>query len=228
MFIGHFAIGMAAKKVEPAVSLGTLFLSAQFLDLLWPTLLLLDAEHVSIEPGISKVTPLAFTDYPISHSLLAVAGWSLLFGLVYYFITKNKRASLLVGSLVMSHWVLDAIVHIPDLPLYPGQSPKVGLGLWNNVLLTILIEGAIFVVGLVLYINTKKRQGQNVNAKFWSLIGFLIIIHIMNFIGPPPPSVAAIAWAGHLQWLFIPWAWWADRDSLSASPAEAQRSRVIR
>ena len=202
---------MAAKKVEPALSLGTLFLAAQFLDLLWPTLLLLDAEHVSIEPGISKVTPLAFTDYPISHSLLAVLGWSLLFGLAYYFITKNRRASLLVGCLVLSHWMLDAIVHIPDLPLYPGQSPKVGLGLWNNVLLTILIEGVIFVVGIALYINTKKRQGQNVNGRFWSLIVFLIIIHIMNFIGPPPPSAAAIAWAGHLQWLFIPWAWWADR-----------------
>ena len=211
MFIGHFAIGLAAKKVEPAVSLGTLFLSAQFLDLLWPTLLLLDAEHVSIEPGISKVTPLAFTDYPISHSLLAVLGWSLLFGLVYYLITKNKRASLLVSCLVLSHWVLDAIVHVPDLPLYPGQSPKVGLGLWNNVLLTILIEGAIFVLGVALYINTKRKQGQKVNARFWSLIVFLIIIHIMNFIGPPPPSIAAIAWAGHLQWLFIPWAWWADR-----------------
>jgi hypothetical protein len=211
MFIGHFAIGMAAKKIEPAVSLGTLFLSAQFLDLLWPTLLLLDFEHVSIEPGVSKVTPLAFTDYPISHSLLAVVGWSLLFGLVYYFITNNKRASIVVGCLVLSHWVLDAIVHIPDLPLYPGQSPKVGLGLWNSVLLTILIEGAIFVMGVILYINTKKRQGQKLNAMFWSMIVFLIIIHIMNFIGPPPPSVAAIAWAGHLQWLFIPWAWLADR-----------------
>ena len=216
MFIGHFAIGMAAKRVEPTVSLGTLFLSAQFLDLLWPTLLLLDVEHVSIEPGVSNVTPLAFTDYPISHSLLAVVGWSLLFGLVYFFITKNKRASLLVGCLVLSHWVLDAIVHIPDLPLYPGQSPKVGLGLWNSVLFTILIEGGIFVVGVVLYVNTRKTQRQNVNMWFWSLIAFLVIIHIMNLVGPPPPSVAAIAWAGHLQWLFIPWAWLVDRYPLSA------------
>ena len=211
MFIGHFAIAMAAKKVEPTVSLGTLFLSAQFLDLLWPTLLLLDVEHVSIEPGVSKLTPLAFTDYPISHSLLAVIGWSLLFGLLYYFITKNRSAALLVGGLVLSHWLLDVIVHIPDLPLYPGHSPKVGLGLWNSGPFTILIEGGIFVAGVVLYINTKKGQGQNVNMKFWSLIVFLVIIHIINFIGPPPPSVAAIAWAGHLQWLFIPWAWWADR-----------------
>lgn len=212
MFIGHFALGMAAKKVEPSVSLGTLFFAAQFLDLLWPTLLLLDAEHVLIQPGISKVTPLAFTDYPISHSLLAVLGWSLAFGAVYFFISKNMRASLLVGCLVLSHWILDAIVHIPDLPLYPGDSPKVGLGLWNSVPLTIITEGLIFVAGVILYINTRRGQGQKVSGWFWSLVVFLLVIHIMNLIGPPPPSVAMIAWAGHLQWLFIPWAWWADRD----------------
>ena len=218
MFIGHFAVGMAAKKVAPSVSLGTLFLSAQFLDLLWPTLLLLDVEHVTIAslnsahtPGVSVVTPLAFTDYPISHSLLTVTGWSLLLGLIYYFISKDKRTSLLVGALVLSHWVLDAIVHVPDLPLYPGQSPKVGLGIWNSVPLTILIEGALFVGGIVLYINARKSQGKKVSAWFWTLVGFLVIVYAMNLVGPPPPSVSAIAWAGQLQWLFVIWAWIADR-----------------
>ena len=211
MFIGHFALGMAAKRVEPSVSLGTLFLSAQFLDLLWPSLLLMNIEHVSIEPGISKVTPLAFTDYPISQSLLAVLGWSLAFAAVDYLITKNKRASLLLGSLVLSHWILDVIVHIPDLPLDPGESPKVGLGIWNSVPLTIITEGIIFAAGILLYINARKMQGRKVSGWFWSLVAFLLVIHAMNLIGPPPPSVAAIAWAGHLQWLFIPGAWWADR-----------------
>lgn len=211
MFIGHFAIGMAAKKVTPSVSLGTLFLSAQFLDLLWPTLLLIGVEHVSIQQGVSKVTPLAFTDYPISHSLLAVLGWSLLFGLVYFFITKNKSAAIVIGCLVLSHWVLDAIVHIPDLPLYPGDSPKVGLGVWNSVPFTLLSEGLLFIAGVILYINTKRELGQKVSVWYWSLVGFLVVIHAMNLMGPPPPSVTAIAWAGQLQWLFIPWAWWADR-----------------
>lgn len=210
MFIGHFAMGMACKKIEPAVSLGTLFLAAQFLDLLWPTLLLLDVEHVSIEPGASKVTPLAFTDYPISHSLLAVLGWSIVFGVIYFLITKNRQASVLLGALVLSHWILDAIVHIPDLPLYPGNSPKVGLGLWNSMTLTVLVEGIVFISGIVVYVNAKRILTEKVNWRFWSLVVFLVIIHIVNFVGPPPPSVAAIAWAGHLQWLFIPWAWWAD------------------
>lgn len=211
MFLGHFAVGMAAKKAEPSVSLATLFLSAQFLDLLWPSLLLLDVEHVSIDPGASKVTPLAFVDYPVSHSLLAVVGWSLLGTLIYYLISRNNKAALIVGGLVLSHWILDVLVHVPDLPLYPGQSPKIGLGIWNNVPVTILLEGAIFVTGVVLYINTRKSEGQKINAWFWTLVIFLVIIYVMNLVGPPPPSVAAIAWAGHLQWLFVIWAWLADR-----------------
>ncbi|HET6543244.1 MAG TPA: hypothetical protein VFG46_22310, partial [Chryseolinea sp.] len=130
MFIGHFAAGMAAKKIQPTLSLGTLFLAAQFLDLLWPTLLLLGIEHVIISPGISKMTPLAFVDYPISHSLLVVTIWSLLFGICFFLFTRNRIGALLLSGLVLSHWVLDVIVHVPDLPLYPGPSPKVGLGLW--------------------------------------------------------------------------------------------------
>jgi FtsH-binding integral membrane protein len=212
MFIGHFAAGMMAKKVQPSISLGAFFLAAQFLDLLWPTLLLLGVEHVAIAPGISKVTPLDFTDYPISHSLLMVIGWSLGFSIVYYLVSKNKIGSILLGALVLSHWLLDLVVHIPDLPLYPGDSPKVGMGLWNSTLLTILLEGVIFISGIWIYLKTKRDMNQKVNTRFWSLIVFLVIVHVMNFIGPPPPSVNAIAWAGHLQWLFIPWAWWADRS----------------
>jgi hypothetical protein len=214
MFIGHFAAGMAAKKLQPSISLGTLFLAAQFLDLLWPTLLLLGLEHVEIKPGISVVTPLDFTDYPISHSLLVVAGWSLLFALIYFTITKNTKGALLLGALVLSHWVLDLIVHIPDLPLYPGDPNKLGLGLWNSKVLTILVEGAIFITGIALYLKAKKSIGQKVNAWFWSLMIFLTLIHISNLFGPPPPNVEAIAWAGHLQWLFIPWAWWADKTKI--------------
>src|SRR5688572_9195821 len=132
MFIGHFAAGMAGKKIQPTLSLGILFLAAQFLDLLWPTLLLLGLEHVEIKPGVSVVTPLDFTDYPISHSLLLVTIWSTLFGLAFFLFSKNVRASILLGCLVLSHWILDVIVHLPDLPLYPGNSPKLGFGLWNS------------------------------------------------------------------------------------------------
>lgn len=211
MFIGHFAAGLAGKKLQPAISLGTLFLASQFLDLLWPTLLLLGLEHVEISPGISVVTPLNFTHYPISHSLMMVIIWSFLFGWIYQYINKNLAHGILVGLLVFSHWLLDFIVHIPDLPLFPGDSPKVGLGLWNSTIWTILVEGLFFAAGLTWYVQTKRALQEKLNWWFWSLIIFLVLIHIMNFMSPPPPNVGAIAWAGHLQWLFIPWAWWADR-----------------
>jgi FtsH-binding integral membrane protein len=213
MFIGHFGVGMAAKKVDPSISLGTVFLAAQFLDLLWPTLLLLDLEHVVIEPGISKVTPLNFIDYPISHSLMFVLGWALLFGVVYFLLTRKRKGAILLGCLVVSHWVLDLIVHIPDLPIYPGNSAKLGLGLWNSVLFTILIEGAIFLSGILLYAKAKRDANQRVSWWFWSLIIFFMVIHTMNLLGPPPPDVQAIAWAGQLQWLLIIWGWWADKKS---------------
>jgi len=215
MFIGHFAAGMAAKKIQPTLSLGILFLAAQFLDLLWPALLLLGIEHVIISPGISKMTPLDFVDYPISHSLVVVIIWSLFFGFGFFLFTKNRIGALLLSGLVLSHWLLDVIVHIPDLPLYPGPSLKVGLGLWNSPLLTILIEGAIFIVGIVLYVNTKKKKNQQVTWKFWGLIAFLLIIHASNLMGPPPPNVQMIALAGQLQWLFVLWGWWADKQKPS-------------
>src|SRR5450631_3687556 len=145
MFIGHFGVGLGAKKVSPLLSLGVLFIAAQFLDLLWPLLLLLNIEHVTIAPGITKMTPLDFTDYPISHSLLLAIFWGLIFGFVYWLIKKNTKNAIVLFICVISHWLLDVLVHRPDLPLYPGNSPRVGLGLWNYPVITIIIETLIFV-----------------------------------------------------------------------------------
>src|SRR5690242_7476969 len=117
MFIGHFGLGFAAKKAAPAVSLGWLFIAVQFLDLLWPTFLLLDVEHVVISPGITTLTPLDFTDYPVSHSLLVVLIWALAFGFLYWLIKKQKQAAVVLAICVLSHWLLDLVVHRPDLPL---------------------------------------------------------------------------------------------------------------
>jgi membrane-bound metal-dependent hydrolase YbcI (DUF457 family) len=127
MFIGHFGTAFAAKKIVPQPSLGTLILAAQFIDLLWPVLLLLGFEKVAIDPGNTTVTPLDFYHYPISHSLLGVLGWGVLLGVVYYLIKKNWKSSLVLGTLVLSHWLLDLLTHRPDLPLIPGLDMKVGL-----------------------------------------------------------------------------------------------------
>jgi membrane-bound metal-dependent hydrolase YbcI (DUF457 family) len=214
MFIGHFGIGFGAKKFAPGVSLGLLFIAAQFLDLLWPTLLLLNIEHVSITPGITKATPLDFTDYPISHSLLMVTLWAFLFGAIYWLLKKNLKYAAILALCVISHWVLDLIVHRSDLPLYPGNSPYFGFGLWNFPLVTALLEGIIFLVGIIFYI--KKTSAKNAIGKFglWVLIALLVLIHIGNIFGPPPTNVTSLAWAAQFQWIFVLLAFGVDYNRI--------------
>jgi membrane-bound metal-dependent hydrolase YbcI (DUF457 family) len=210
MFIGHFAVGMAAKSVKPSLSLGSYFLAAQFVDLLWPTLLLLNLEQVIIEPGITAMTPLNFIHYPISHSLLMALVWALAGFALVYIIKKDASAGLIIGLCVASHWLLDFFTHRPDLPLTLSETTKVGLGLWNYKTATFIIESALFASGIYLYLK-KTSSNDNVGKYgFISLVAFLYLISVMNMIGPPPPDVNAIAWAGHLQWLFVLWAYWAD------------------
>ena len=212
MFIGHFGVGFGAKSTVPKVSLGTLFFAAQFLDLLWPTFILLGIEKVEIDPGMSVVTPLNFVSYPFTHSLLMAIVWGILFGAIYYALRKNKTAAIILGLCVLSHWILDLIVHVPDLPLYPGNSPLLGFGLWNSMFGTIIVEGIIFGVGVYLYSRSTRSQNKKGTYGFWGLIMFLIIIYVMNLFGSPPPSDKAIAWVGQAQWLIVLWGYWVDRN----------------
>jgi len=211
MFIGHFGIGLAAKSVAKETSLGTLFLASQFIDLLWPSLLLLGLEAVKIAPGATRLTPLEFSHYPISHSLLSVAVWAALFALFHFIIRRTILPALICAALVASHWLLDALTHQPDLLLLPGGTVKIGLGLWNLPILAIGLELLIFAGGLFLYLRTTKSDHRTGSIGFWALIVLLIIIYTGNIFGPPPPSVAAIAWTSQAQWLFIAWGYWLDK-----------------
>lgn len=210
MFIGHFGVGFGAKSFAPGVSLGTLFLAAQFLDLLWPSLLLLGVETVRIVPGATVVTPLVFEHYPISHSLLAVLGWAVSVGGIHFLLKRKPVAALVVGALVVSHWVLDAIVHRPDLLLYPGSATVVGLDAWSSLPLTLAIEGAVFATGVWLYVRATRPRDAVGRWGLVALVVLLLGIYAGNLIGPPPPSVLAIAWVGQLQWLLVLWAYWID------------------
>jgi uncharacterized membrane protein len=218
MFIGHFGAGFGAKAAAPKTSLGTLFLASQFIDLLWPSLVLLGAERVRIAPGITRVTPLDFEYYPISHSLLAVTGWALLFALVYRVVSRYPRGAVVVGLLVMSHWFLDLIVHRPDLPLSPGSNVRVGLGLWSSLAGTVVVELFVFAVGVVIYLRRTRAVDRVGKWSLWLLLGFLLVIYIGNLFGPPPPSVSALAWVGQSQWLLIIWGYWIDRHRRGTCP----------
>ena len=212
MFIGHFALGFASGRTRNLISLGTTFLAVQFLDLLWPFFLIFGWEVVEIDPGNTAYTPLDFISYPISHSLLTAIIWGILFGLIYYVIKKNKNVSILMGFLVVSHWVLDFITHRPDLPLTPWGDTKVGLGLWNSVPGTVAVEGLLFVVCIIIFLKYNKPEGLKSWLVISGLILFLVIINVGNVVGPPPPSTEMIGYVGFSQWLLIFWGYWIDNQ----------------
>lgn len=211
MFIGHFGAGFAAKRLSPRPSLGTLFMAAQFIDLLWPLFLLLGIERVEIDPGNTAFTPLNFIHYPLTHSFAGVLFWALLFGGAYFALRRDARSSLLLGGLVLSHWLLDLVVHRPDLPLFPGSDLMVGLGLWNNVAATLLVEGLVFAGGAWLYIVSTKARNRTGSWALWSLIAFLVVVYVMNVFGPAPTDTHAIGYAGLSMWLLVAWGYWVDR-----------------
>lgn len=223
MFIGHFALGLAAKKIDSRPSLGTTLLAAQFIDLLWPFFLLFGIETVKIEPGNTAFTPLNFTHYPYSHSVLAVVIWAALFAIVYYFFNRNKKGALLLSGLVISHWLLDFLTHRPDLPLSFDESKLLGLGFWNHIILTIIVEGGLFLFGIFFYLKATRAINKKGNVLFWSFVIFLLVIYILNIAGPPPPDEKTIGYAGLLQWLFIGWGYWIDKNRLAALPANKLR-----
>jgi hypothetical protein len=211
MFVGHFGVGFGAKAAVPRTSLGTLFLASQFIDLLWPSFLLFGLETVAISPGITRVTPLDFTSYPWSHSLAAVVVWAVLFAGVYFLLKKYPKGAWVCGLLVVSHWVLDFLTHRPDLPLAPGAGARLGLGLWQSLPATLVVELGIFAAGLWLYLRTTRATDRVGTVALWSLVAFLLLMYLGNLFGPPPGDVSALAWVGHAQWLLIIWAYWIDR-----------------
>ena len=221
MFVGHFAVALAAKKAAPKTSLGTLAIAVTFVDLLWPMFLLLGIEHVRIDPGNTAFTPLDFYDYPISHSLLTTVGWSIGFGLVYYVLRRSIQNALILAGCVVSHWVLDFVSHRPDMPLMPGFNKYVGLGLWNSVLATVIVEGAIFAIGILIYLRSTSALDRTGRYAFWSFVAFLVLAWLGSATGSPPPNVTALAIGALSAWLLIVWTYWIDRHRRSNPKLEA-------
>jgi hypothetical protein len=210
MFIGHFALGLAAKRAVPKVSLAVLFAAAQLADVLWPIFVALGLEQVRIDPGNTAVTPLDFVSYPYSHSLALLIVWGIVFG--WLVAARSRReAFAVIAALVVSHWVLDYVTHRPDMPLYPG-GPKLGLGLWNSIPGTVALEVPTYLAGLwVYYVSTRPRDRVG-RYGFGFLAAALLVIYVGNLTGPPPPSVTAlwsVAIAGSA--IILAAALWADR-----------------
>jgi len=210
MFIGHFGLAFATKKVAPRPSLGTLVLAAQLADGVWPVFLLLGWESVAIVPGTTAVTPLLFTSYPYTHSLAAAAVWAVLLGGVYFGLRRDRRGALWIAALVVSHWVLDFLSHGPDMPLWPG-GPRVGLGLWYSLPGTLAVEFLLFGVGVWIYGSVTRATDRLGSALLWTFVALLIALYLAAVFGPAPPSVRVLAMSGIAGWLFVAWGYWIDR-----------------
>ncbi len=218
MFVGHMALAFAAKTRSPRASLG-LFLAATFgLDLLWPIFLLAGVERVRIDPGNTRFTPLAFDSYPWSHSLVMAVVWGALGYVVASRFRGDRLARQLVGVLVVSHWVLDVISHRPDLPLWPGPSPLLGLGLWNSIGGTLIVEGALFAAAVALYLRNTRAVDWVGMIALWSLVLISLLMWVAGPWSPPPPSARFLAWFGLGAWIFPAWGAWVDRHRAIHTP----------
>ena len=211
MFLGHYAVAIGAKKVAPRTSLGTLIAAAAFLDLVWPVLVLIGVERVAVAPGATAFTPLDFEHYPISHSLLMSVVWGAAFGAAYYLVRRDRRGAAVLAALVVSHWLLDAVVHRPDLPLTLGGDARIGLGLWNSIPGTLAVELAMFAAAVWLYVGATRARDRIGSIGLTAFLLFVLAIYAGAAFGPPPPSATAIAWSDMGQWLVVLFAAWIDR-----------------
>ena len=211
MFIGHYAVAFAAKRAAPRTSLGATFFAAQFADLLWPILLLAGIEQVRVAPSGNPFLNFQFVSYPWSHSLLMDVVWGALIGLLYAAATRDRRAALIVALLVPSHWLLDWIVHIPDLPLTPTGSAREGLGLWQSPVASIVIESTMLVLGAALYARTTTARDRIGRYGFAGLVLLLAAMYVASVVSPPPPTLQAIGWGALIGWPLTLLPWWVDR-----------------
>jgi hypothetical protein len=205
MFVGHYSAAFAAKAVDRSIPLWQLFIAAQLVDVGWATLVLLGVEKVRIVPGITRSSPLDLYYMPYTHSLVAAVAWSVGAALLYRVVrgpTAGPRPMVVVGAAVLSHWILDWVVHRPDLALY-DDAVKVGLGLWNRPLLAFLLEAGLLLgaAGFCLHTGPSPGGGRGV----WVLTAVLVAVQVMFLLGPPPPSVAAVAVTALVAYCAFAW-----------------------
>lgn len=227
MFLGHYGLAFALKRAEPKISLGTLFIATQLVDILWGGFLLLGWEHVRPLPDDNPLLTLQFYDYPISHSLVGAVAWGLAAAAAYYSwptrdTTRHWQASVLVGAAVTSHWLLDLIVHVRDLPLMGNDSPKVGLGLWRYVGLTVALELLLLGGGVLVYLRSRSRRHPVRTVRLVVLVVVLVLGYAASLLSTSPPSTRAIGMSALVLLIALGLlAGWADRAGSPRRGAQA-------
>jgi membrane-bound metal-dependent hydrolase YbcI (DUF457 family) len=218
MLLGHYAVAFAAKRAAPRTSLGLLAFAAQWLDELWPILLLAGVERVRIVPGLMRVNDMDFVHYPYSHSLLMAIVWALLIGALYFAIRRYRRGAYVVAALVLSHWVLDAPMHRPDLPLWPGSDALVGFGLWNSVPVTLVLEIGLLCIGVFMYVRCTRPLDRIGSVGLACLVGVLLLMYLGGTFVAPAANEGSLALSALGLWLFVPVTYWIDRHRTPIGP----------
>jgi hypothetical protein len=212
MLVGHFALGLAAKRIEPKISLGTFMLAAMVADFLWCVFMIAGIEHIEIKPGLGAANSIIADRIAFSHSLITNTIWAALFASAYYLKRRNRRGAFVLFFVVISHWVLDFIAHNPDMPLAPGVQKYFGLGLWTSIPLTIVIEGGFWLLALILYIRVTQSKSRLGIYGFWGVVGFLTLAWYKNIAGPPPSNPAAMGISSLIFFsLIVGWSYWMNR-----------------
>ena len=212
MLVGHFAVGMVAKRVEPKLSLGTLVFAAMAADFLWCVFMMAGIDQVTLKPGRGAANYLVASNIAMSHSLLTNVIWGCLLAGAYFVRRRYPRGAWVVFAAVVSHWLLDFVAHKPDMALAPGLSGVYGLGLWTSVPATLVVEGGLWLAGIILYIRATRAKNRTGVYAFWAVAALLTLIWYSNIAGPPPPSVRALPFSSLIFFtLVVAWAYWMNR-----------------
>jgi hypothetical protein len=220
MFVGHYGVSFAAQRMNRQIPLWVLFIAVQLLDIFWAPFILLGVEKVRIVPGITASNPLDLYYMPYTHSLIAAVLWSAAgCGLYQLWRRPAGGAAMLVGLAIFSHWILDFVVHRPDLPLYDNTA-KVGLGLWNRPALAFGLEAALLLGGMSLLL--RGRAGPKAGMLVFGIV--MLAIQAVVFFGPPPVSDTAAAITALVSYgLFAAFvAWWEARHNSYLEKSERQ------
>ncbi len=219
MFIGHYGPSFAIKAIRPAIPLWLLFIAVQLVDVAWAVLVLLGIEKVRIVPGITASNPLDLYYMPYTHSLAAAVLWAVAATVVCKSLpgVRMWSAAAWIGLAVFSHWILDWLVHRPDLPLY-DDTMKVGLGIWNYPAIALFLEALLLFGGMIIYL--KRTKAINAIGRFGPpVFGILMLaIQCYVFFGPPPSSPGAAAITALVSYVvFAAVAQWLDRQRKHAA-----------
>jgi hypothetical protein len=226
LFVGHYGPSFAGKALDKdnRIPLWLLFLAVQFVDVLWGIFVLLGIEKVRIVPGITASSPLDLYYMPYTHSLVGALGWSLLAFLGCQLVpsVRGRRSGLIVGAAVFSHWMLDLIVHRPDLALYDSVF-KMGFGLWNYRVPAFILEMAVLFGGAAMYINTVTRKAK--------VIVYVVLLAVLQFAAtfflPAPASDRAEALTAlFFYFLLAAIAWWVEKGQGSRAATAPQTASM--